>query len=69
MFLENVAIDGDDPSHIQWIYDKAIARANVYSITGVTYRLTQGKSFYYSTINLISPAKEYITQAWKKEAI
>lgn len=41
-FGENVAIDGDDPSHIQWIYDKAIARANVYSITGVTYRLTQG---------------------------
>ncbi|CAE1252315.1 UBE1C [Acanthosepion pharaonis] len=41
-FGENVAIDGDDPSHIQWIYDKAIVRANVYSITGVTYRLTQG---------------------------
>lgn len=41
-FGENVAIDGDDPRHIQWIHDKAIARANMYNITGVTYRLTQG---------------------------
>lgn len=37
-----VAIDGDDPQHITWIYEKAIDRANQYGIRGVTYRLTQG---------------------------
>jgi len=37
-----VPIDGDDPSHINWIYERAVERANEYKITGVTYRLTQG---------------------------
>jgi ubiquitin-activating enzyme E1 C len=35
-------LDGDDPTHIKWLFDKASARAAEYSITGVTYRLTQG---------------------------
>ena len=37
-----IAIDGDDPAHLQWIYEKSVERANEYSISGVTYRLTQG---------------------------
>jgi len=41
-FGENVSIDGDDPKHIKWILDRSVERANKYSITGVTYRLTQG---------------------------
>ncbi|ELU00703.1 hypothetical protein CAPTEDRAFT_224197 [Capitella teleta] len=41
-FGDDVGIDGDDPSHIKWIYQKSIARADDYSIPGVTYRLTQG---------------------------
>ncbi|XP_077987685.1 NEDD8-activating enzyme E1 catalytic subunit-like [Glandiceps talaboti] len=41
-FGENVPIDGDDPTHIQWVFDKALDRAKQYNITGVTYRLTQG---------------------------
>ncbi|XP_064460974.1 NEDD8-activating enzyme E1 catalytic subunit-like [Ornithodoros turicata] len=41
-FGEGVAIDGDDPDHIQWIHEKSLERANEYNITGVTYRLTQG---------------------------
>jgi ubiquitin-activating enzyme E1 C len=35
-------IDGDDPDHINWIYERAVKRANEFNITGVTYRLTQG---------------------------
>jgi ubiquitin-activating enzyme E1 C len=35
-------IDGDDPNHINWIYDRAVERANEFKIPGVTYRLTQG---------------------------
>jgi len=37
-----VQIDGDDPAHISWIYEKASERANQFGITGVNYRLTQG---------------------------
>merc|ERR1719232_1519960 len=38
----SVPIDGDDPQHITWIYEKALERSNNYGIRGVTYRLTQG---------------------------
>ena len=39
---EEVAIDGDDPQHIAWIYERSLERAAQYNITGVTHRLTQG---------------------------
>lgn len=35
-------MDGDNPEHIQWVFQRAHERAADYSITGVTYRLTQG---------------------------
>jgi len=41
-FGDGVVIDGDDPVHLQWIFDKSQKRAEDFSITGVTYRLTQG---------------------------
>jgi len=41
-FGEETTIDGDDPAHISWIYEKALERAVEYGIQGVTYRLTQG---------------------------
>lgn len=41
-FGEDTAIDGDDPNHISWIYEKAVERASEYGIRGVTYRLAQG---------------------------
>lgn len=37
-----VTIDGDDPTHLQWIYDRSLERAKEFGIEGVTYRLTQG---------------------------
>ncbi|KAK4297436.1 hypothetical protein Pmani_030133 [Petrolisthes manimaculis] len=41
-FSSETAIDGDDPQHINWIFEKAQKRAAEYGISGVTYRLTQG---------------------------
>uniref|UniRef100_A0A672PGA4 NEDD8-activating enzyme E1 catalytic subunit n=1 Tax=Sinocyclocheilus grahami TaxID=75366 RepID=A0A672PGA4_SINGR len=40
-FGDGVALDGDNPKHIQWVYQKSLDRAAEFSITGVTYRLTQ----------------------------
>ncbi|UXI22705.1 TP53-regulating kinase-like [Sarcoptes scabiei] len=37
-----IELDCDDPVHLQWIYERALDRANEYGIEGVTYRLTQG---------------------------
>ena len=41
--LEGISIDGDNPDHIVWIYEKTLERADEFGIQGVTYRLTQGK--------------------------
>uniref|UniRef100_A0A3B3QVJ5 NEDD8-activating enzyme E1 catalytic subunit n=1 Tax=Paramormyrops kingsleyae TaxID=1676925 RepID=A0A3B3QVJ5_9TELE len=41
-FGDGTALDGDNPEHIQWVFHKAQERASEFSITGVTYRLTQG---------------------------
>lgn len=35
-------IDGDDPQHINWIYEKSVERATQFGIRGLTYRLVQG---------------------------
>ncbi|KAJ1330030.1 hypothetical protein BSLG_009818 [Batrachochytrium salamandrivorans] len=35
-------VDGDDPEHIRWLQTIASERACEFSITGVTYTLTQG---------------------------
>lgn len=36
------ALDKDDPVHVTWLYQKALARAAEFNIPGVTYALTQG---------------------------
>ncbi|XP_014367587.2 NEDD8-activating enzyme E1 catalytic subunit [Papilio machaon] len=35
-------LDGDDPQHVGWVFEKAQERAMKHGITSVTYRLTQG---------------------------
>lgn len=42
----DVSIDGDNPDHITWIYEKAQERADEFGIQGVTYRLTQGRNLF-----------------------
>ena len=37
-----ITLDTDDPEHITWLYQTALARAHSYGISGVTYSLTQG---------------------------
>ncbi|XP_072521718.1 NEDD8-activating enzyme E1 catalytic subunit isoform X1 [Salminus brasiliensis] len=41
-FGDSVALDGDDPNHIQWVFQRSLERAAEFRIIGVTYRLTQG---------------------------
>ncbi|KAL3853182.1 hypothetical protein ACJMK2_016747 [Sinanodonta woodiana] len=41
-FGDGIGIDGDDPHHLKWIFEKSLERANQYHILGVSYRLTQG---------------------------
>lgn len=36
------ALDGDDPTHVTWVYEKAQERARNFDITGLSYRLVQG---------------------------
>jgi len=42
----DVPIDGDNPDHITWIYEKAQERADEFGIQGVSYRLTQGRNLF-----------------------
>jgi ubiquitin-activating enzyme E1 C len=37
-----ISLDTDDPEHIQWLYQKAEARAKEFGISGITYSKTQG---------------------------
>lgn len=39
----DIGLDGDNPEHIQWVFERAQERASEFSITGVTYRLSQGE--------------------------
>lgn len=41
-FGSGVRLDGDDPTHIQWVHEKASDRAKAFSIEPPTLRFTQG---------------------------
>ncbi|VUZ56702.1 unnamed protein product [Hymenolepis diminuta] len=40
--LANVAIDGDSPEHLEWIYNRSCERAKEFGIQGVNMRLVKG---------------------------
>ena len=54
---EGVGLDGDNPEHIQWVFQRAHERAADYNITGVTYRLTQGEEYHTVTTCLAEMVK------------
>jgi hypothetical protein len=35
-------LDGDNPEHVTWVFEKSTQRAQEHKISGITYRLTQG---------------------------
>jgi NEDD8-activating enzyme E1 len=39
---KDITLDTDDPEHITWLYRTALARAEEFNISGVTYSMTQG---------------------------
>lgn len=39
---KDIVLDTDDPEHITWLYQTALARAREFGIDGVTYSMTQG---------------------------
>ena len=41
-FATGTSLDGDDPQHITWVYERAQERANSFNIQGLSYRLVQG---------------------------
>ncbi|KAL9124436.1 MAG: hypothetical protein Q9217_006235 [Psora testacea] len=41
-YRKGETLDTDDPEHITWLYQKALARAQEFNIPGVTYSMTQG---------------------------
>lgn len=59
--LDGVVLDGDDPEHIQWVYQRSLERAAEFNITGVTYRLTQGEHTQH--ICLSTPERSYFSHS------
>lgn len=41
-FGAGVALDGDDPQHVLWVFERAQERATEFNISGLNYRLAQG---------------------------
>ena len=39
---KDIILDADDPEHVTWLYQTALARAKEFGISGVTYSMTQG---------------------------
>jgi len=60
-------VDGDNPRHIKWICDRAMAYAQKHNIAGVSYRLTQG--VVKNIIPAIASTNAVIASACANEAL
>lgn len=60
-------VDGDNPKHIKWIYERAMAYAKKHNITCVSYRLTQG--VVKNIIPAIASTNAIIASACANEAV
>uniref|UniRef100_A0A673HXV4 NEDD8-activating enzyme E1 catalytic subunit n=1 Tax=Sinocyclocheilus rhinocerous TaxID=307959 RepID=A0A673HXV4_9TELE len=63
-FGDAVGLDGDNPEHVQWVFQESLKRAAEFNITGVTYRLTQGKTVILrcSCFSFRCEVLEYLTE-------
>lgn len=66
-FGPEVKLDADDPEHTSWLFKTAVARADKFGITGVTYRLTQGVA--KNIIPAVASTNAIVAAACANEAV